>query len=333
MACPAPAIAPAATPQAVAEPSAPASEVLATISIDAAPGALQSAFGSIWTTNHRSNTISRIDPSTSKVKTTIPVEDNGQSIGIGGMSIGAHYIWLPVFVNDATQLWRLDPSTNQFDKKLPIDSLGGIAEAGDALWVDIDVSSGPAKRDALERIDPDTGAVLATIDLAPASSGLHYTPTLAYGLGSLWTVIGNNAVARIDPSSRRVVATISTPSWPSGYGMWAFFGNHVYLAMYDFNLARIDAGTNCVDGVLYLGAELKRQADPTAGPLGLAPAPEGLYVEFDRGALALVDPDTLTVRKAVRLDEQDYVAGITDGFGSLWYSTFGNNTVLRLKPL
>lgn len=313
-------------------PAAPASEVQATIPIDAGPGGLQTAFGSVWTANHRSNTLSRIDPSTNKVKVTIPVESSGQNVGIGGMSIGARYIWVPVIVGDASQLWRLDPTANQFDKKFPIDSLGGIAEAGSALWVDIDVSFGPAKRDALERIDPDTGAVLQTIDLGPASSGLHYTPSLAYGLGSLWVVIGNNTVARVDPGAGRVVATISTPSVPAGYGMWAFFGNRVYLTLYDFNLARIDGGTNCVDGILFLGATLKRQADPLAGPLGLAPAPEGLYVEFDRGALALVDPDQLSVRKAVRLDEQDYVSGITYGFGSVWYSTFGNNAVLRLKP-
>jgi YVTN family beta-propeller protein len=331
--CPAPAIVPPPTPVPAAEPSAPASAIQATIPIQAGPAGLSSGFGSVWTANHRSNTVTRIDPATNKVAVTIPVESSGQNIGIGGMTIGQKYVWLPVFVGDASQLWRLDPATNKFDKQFPIDSLGGSVEVDGALWVEIDVQAGAAKRDSVEQIDPDTGSVLKSIDLGPARSGLKYTPDIGYGLGSIWVSIANDLVARVDPVAGKVVATIQTPAVPSGYRIWAFVGGKAFLALYDFDLARIDGGSNCVDAVLYLGAHLPRQADPTAGPLGLEAAPAGLYVAFDRGALALVDPVAMKVLKSERLDQQDYIVEVLYADGSIWYSTFGNNAVLRVRPL
>jgi len=70
---------------------------------------------------------------------------------------------------------------------------------------------------------------------------------------------------------------------------------------------------------------------------GVRPVPRArhmrLYVGFDQGALALVDPVTLQITKSVRIDVQDAVGGLAYGFGSIWFPTFGNDTVLRLKPL
>ena len=91
--------------------------------------------------------------------------------------------------------------------------------------------------------------------------------------------------------------------------------------------------TNCVDGIIYLGQKLARQADPFAGPVGLIPSPDALYVEFDRGALAKVDLTSFGVSSAVRVDEQDYISDAVYAARSIWFSTFGNNTVLRLRPL
>jgi streptogramin lyase len=264
---------------------------------------------------------------------TIPVESDGNDIGIGGMSVGAKYVWLPVDVDFASQLWRLDPSTNQFDRKFPIDSLGGVVEVDGALWVGIDVESGSAKRDAVEEIDQDTGNVLKKVDLVPARSGLAYTPDLAYGDGSLWVPIANDAVARIDPAAARVVAIIATPAPPSGYGIWAFIGDKVFLTLKDYRVARIDPSTNCVDGLTFLIPHVSRfGTNPLAGTMGVLASPQGLYVGFDRGALALVDPNTMAVVTAIRLDYQDYIMQLAYAYDSIWFSTFGNNSVLRLRP-
>jgi YVTN family beta-propeller protein len=323
----------APTPPPLAEAAASASQILARIPVTDGPAALHVAFGSVWTVNHRSDTLSRIDPATNKVAVTIPVESDGNDIGIGDMSVGAKYIWVPVFVGDAPQLWRLDPSTNQFDRRFPIESLEGAIEVNGALWVDIDVESGPAKRGAVEEIDPDTGNVLKRVDLLPARSGLVYSPSLAYGDGTLWVPIANDAVARVDLATTRVVATIATPAPPSGYGIWAFIGDKVFLTLKDYRVARIDPSTNCIDSIVYLMPHLSRfGTNPVAGPMGLITAPQGLYVGFDRGALALVNPGSMSVVKAIRLDEQDYIMQGAYGYDAIWFSTFGNNSVLRLRP-
>ncbi|HEX6487837.1 MAG TPA: hypothetical protein VF137_03040 [Candidatus Dormibacteraeota bacterium] len=329
-ACPAPSITPGAAPTAVPEVQATAAQVIARIPIEAAPGGLHAAFGSIWTVNHRSNTISRIDPSTNRVAATLQVQIPDQQAGVGDVFAGSRYIWIGVAASP-NQVWRLDPTTNTFDRKFTTDSVDAVAELNGELWVSVDANEGPARRNALEQLDPDTGAVVRKIDLGSPLSGQTYQPELGLGEGSLWTPVSNAEVARIDPVSG-AITTIAVPSRPAGYGEWAFYAGHVFMTAYDFELLRIDPATNCVDGIAYFGSSLPRQPDPTAGPVGLIPAPQTLYAEFDRGALAAVDPATLQIVRAERIDVQDYIARSTYGFGSIWYTTFGNDAVLRLKP-
>jgi streptogramin lyase len=331
--CPQPAITPPSNPQTVPEPPAPTGTVQATIPVDAGPAGLATGFGSVWIAAHRSNTVFRIDPTTNTVAAAIKIEIPDAESGIGSLTVGTRYVWLPVG-SQTNQLWRINPATNQVDLKVPFDSAGSPAEVGTALWVDVDPSNGSANRHSEKQIDPDTLQVLRTVDVGPALSGPTYMPELDYGLGSLWAIFANDKVARLDPSSGRVVATIKLPAIPRGYGAIAFAAGYVFITESDKTVARIDPATNCVDGIAYLGGNLRpTAANPNAGQLGLVVAPQGLYVVFDRGALALVDPVTLKVRTSVRLDEQDYIVRAAYGFGSLWYSTFGNDTVLRLRPI
>ena len=61
--------------------------------------------------------------------------------------------------------------------------------------------------------------------------------------------------------------------------------------------------------------------------------PTSVLAAYDRGGLALMDPTTLAVRKAFRVDTQDFqgaLAATPDG--AVWYPTFGNDSVLRLEP-
>ena len=334
--CPAPAIAPSLAPQTAPEPPAPKSIVEATIPINAAPSELSVGFGSIWTVAHRTNTLFRIDPTSNQVIASVQLDSPG---GFGAVTIGSRYVWLGVDEHlesppSPNQLWRIDPTTSAVDRKFLISSVADAAEVDGALWVDIDVQWGPAVRDAVEQIDPDTGKVLKSVDLGPARSGLKYfPPTLRYGLGSLWVSIANDEIARVDPVAPKVIATIRTPSIPAGYPMLAFMDGHAFIAMHDFTLGRIDPATNCVDAIVFFGANLPRSPNPFAGPLGLTPAPQGLYVGFDRGALARLDPGSMTIVISVRVDEQDYTMGSIYAFGSIWFTSFGNDTILRLKPI
>jgi YVTN family beta-propeller protein len=332
-ACAAPAIVPSQNPETVPEPPPPQGTIEATIAIDGAAAGIETGFGSIWIAGHRSNTVYRIDPATNKVTAAIKVEIPDVESGIGSLTVGSRYVWLPVG-SQTNQLWRIDPATNNVDLKVPIDSVGSPVEVGPDLWIDIDPSNGAAKRHSEAQLDPETLRVLRSVDVGPAVPAPAYSPELDYGLGSLWAIFSNDKVARLDPASGKVLATIKLPAVPQGYGTIAFAAGHVFIAEGDKTVARIDPTTNCVDGIVYLGNNLRpASASPSEGKLGLVVAPQGLYVVFDRGALALVDPATLKVLKSVRLDEQDHINRAAYGFGSLWYSTFGNNTVLRLKPI
>jgi len=333
-ACPSPGVMPLPSPSTAPEPPADKSVVLATIpfSSGSAPESVAVGFGSVWVITHHSNTVFRIDPATNQVIASIKIEVPGQEVGVGSVVVGTHAVWVPVGVQPDSQLWRIDPPTNQVTLKIPMVDAGDLADWADAMWLDIDPQIGAALRRQVVQIDPNTGKTLRTVDLGPALISPRYTPALAYGLGSLWVVVGNNQLARVDPSTGHVIATIKTPDVPSGYGTLAFAGNDVFIAQSDNTVARVDGGTNCVDGVAYLGANLPSDK-PVPPPLSIFTASGGLYVSFDRGALALLDPGNLTVRRSVRFDVQNAPGRPSFGFGSIWYPTFKNDSVLRVQPL
>ena len=67
-------------------------------------------------------------------------------------------------------------------------------------------------------------------------------------------------------------------------------------------------------------------------PIAVAATSTAVYVGYDSGAIAVLDPTTLAVRHAYRLDTQDDQGGLAFANGSVWYPTFGSNTILRVKP-
>ena len=335
-ACPAPAISPPSGPIVPPEPSRP-DAVQATIRIGAGSGPQFSAagFGSIWVAAYRGEFIDRIDPQTNAVQAKIPLPRiAGQPVASGRLITGPDGVWIqtgesttPATGPAPNELVRIDPATNRVTVQAPIDSLAEVVDGPDGLWGLLDPWTGGATRVSLVRIDPVTGKVLRTIDLAPASLPHTHTPEIDDGLGSLWVVIADNEVARVNPSTGAVTATIRTPSVPFGFVVMAFVGQHLFVSEADTTIARIDTATNCVDGLMYL------RSHSLGSGQSLVAAAQGLYVAFDLGALALVDPSTLSVRASLRLDSQDFVAAPTAAFGSIWYPTSVGDSVIRVRPL
>ena len=93
------------------------------------------------------------------------------------------------------------------------------------------------------------------------------------------------------------------------------------------SVARVNVATNCVDGIAFIGTTDAESA------IWIAGAPEGVYVAYGAGSLVLINPSTMQAISPAGLDGQDYLGIIADGFGSVWFPTFGNNSVLRVKPL
>jgi hypothetical protein len=167
-----------------------------------------SAAGLLW----------RIDPGTNRAGSPIPVTGGGQ-----GIAIAAGSVW--TVSPQGTQ--RVDPRSGKVVARIDAARGSEIEGFGDTLWVGqqrIDPATntvaavgtfdgfvtaiGPegtwARSDALERIDPRNGRVLATL----RRDG--FTPNaIALGGGSVWVAYASRtewettAVGRIDPKTNR----------------------------------------------------------------------------------------------------------------------------------
>jgi serine/threonine protein kinase len=95
------------------------------------------------------------------------------------------------------------------------------------------------KTDSIQRIDPKTNKLLATIPVGTSNLG-----ALAVGAGSIWVASAdNNVVYRIDPKTNRFV---SIPGNGSPAGLAFGDGFLWVLNPLDNNVAQIDPGTNAV---------------------------------------------------------------------------------------
>ena len=336
-ACAAPAVAPASNATAVPQPvKHSVIEAMITI-LNGTSGTgiagVAVGFGSVWVTGHRSHDVYRIDPATNRVVATIPLPtlygaDTGPDSYIGS---GPHGIWLPVG-SDTTpnQIVRIDPATNKFTIDQALPGVYQIVDTAAGVWAGVDPYAG-ADHAAIFEVDPVTGKTLKHIDLAPAPAHANsYFPSLDAGFGSLWAVAADNEVARINPTSGTVIATIKT-SQPVLQIDAGGPSSGVFLAMTigstTASVARVNVATNCVDGIAFIGTTDAESA------IWIAGAPEGVYVAYGAGSLVLINPSTMQAISPAGLDGQDYLGIIADGFGSVWFPTFGNNSVLRVKPL
>lgn len=303
-----------------------------------APSFADIGFGSVWDEAYRGAYVIRINPKTNAVTATIPMPElGGSNVGSGRLVVGPHGVWVPIFKNDTSggprlpnELLHIDPATNAVASHVVFDSISGVVDGPDGMWVLIDPSAGAATRRLLLKIDPASGKTLRTLDLGPPGVSPSYTPEVDDLLGSIWVVIADDTVARVDPARGVVTATIHTPAVPHGTVVVTAAANHVFIAGDDKSIARVDPTTNCVDAIGFVGG-----THPSPQNLSVFAGPEGLYVVFDVGALALIDPTTMAVRRSVRLTppDEDYAAGAVEGFGSIWYSTFVEETVLVVHPL
>jgi streptogramin lyase len=110
-------------------------------------------------------------------------------------------------------------------------------------------------------------------------------------------------------------------------------GDHaLYLASADASVVRVDPTTDCVSAIQFLGGAATDPATGDGDLIAVASGTNSIFVAYDRGALAVLDPTTLALRKAFRVDAQDFQGGVTATAGTVWYPTFGNDTVLQVKP-
>jgi YVTN family beta-propeller protein len=173
--------------------------VVASIPLDrgSAPEGVAVTEGSVWVADEHGGAVTRIDPATNKVVATIPVGPIG-SAGPQILTAGPGGVWVDIQNNQSVV--RVDAATNSVGLRVPME--GWVASDGTEVWIGLD--GGPNGPSRVVRIDPVSGKVITTVDLA-TSAGIG---GLAVGLGSVW--VSSDGLTRIDAATGRILGHLDT---------------------------------------------------------------------------------------------------------------------------
>jgi serine/threonine-protein kinase len=171
----------------------PASGNVASITVGKHPRGIAIGEGSAWVTDVDSNSVSRVDPATSRVTVTIKVGKDPIAIIVDQ---GA--VWVANI--GSLSISRIDPATNRVVKSVALDLEPSVIAAGDGVvWVADWVSGGYV----VEKIDQASGRVLHTTEIDTKGSSAN--PTMSVGGGSVWIGSDEGILRSIDPDSGKVV--------------------------------------------------------------------------------------------------------------------------------
>ena len=295
-------------PNSLVEVDPSSNKVVARISVGDNPTTLAVANNAIWVLNGDDQTIARIDPSSRLPRTfgggTLPTD----------LAVGAGAVWVANSENTAmfpspvvASVSRIDPETFEVRgrTRLRPRGEGGFPEDSlvvgkDAVWV-----INPDR--SVSRIDPQTGAVVATV-----RSTLIDNITIDWR-GTVWGISFSpqRAVVRIDPRTNNVTAKIRIPS--QDLGDIAVGAGAVWVTSpEDGTVWRIDQGP-----------PVRERTVPVAKGVDKIAFGEGSVwaVNPVHGTLDRIDPATNLVSKTIQL--QGTPRDIAVGEGRVWVSDAG----------
>ena len=313
---------PAAVAGQPVEQAAPSGTIQATIRAPGSPAFALVEDGSVWMSAHRGTVVDRIDPAKGTIVATVELDPSHQHDRSGPLNPGTGGPWAFSFAVDgglgsfihidaATNATRPDPLA----AKLSILGGGPFALTTDGLWATTTDAAGIA----LVKLDQSTAAEMRrTVIASPAHQGF-----LLAAFGSIWFAGDSDlTVEQADPGTGVIANAVAVPATPVGI---AAGDKALYVAGSNASVARVDPTTGCVTASMVLGGL-------GTDPIAVEATSMAVYVGYDSGAIAVLDPTTLAVRHAYRLDTQDDQGGLAFAGGSVWYPTFGSNTILRVKP-
>jgi virginiamycin B lyase len=283
--------------------------VVARIEVGADPWSVVPADGSIWVGSDLG--VARIDPMTNEVEATVPIG------AIGDVAVADGRVWVSSFT--ANEVGEVDVVTNTVPHPVHVDGPSRIVVGEDAVWAVSPVQG------TVTRIDPATNTIVATIVVAEPAPGLNglIVPgagSLAVGDGAVWAAMGNyGRIARIDPSTNRVVARIRVGSF---LPIVAFVDDALWvMSEDDQSLRRIDPVTGRVVATIPLHAT----------PFLLSVTEGTLWVSGDR-LVAEVDTSTNSISRRV-LAMEGFYGGLASDGGDLWVARLGwTSTIGAYEP-
>ena len=280
------------------------------------------------------NSVGVIDPKTNKVVGQIAV-----GIRPGALAVGKGSVW--VGNQEDKTLSRIDVPTRRVERTIPLDATPtGVAEGEGSVWV----AEGAVG--ALARISPEFNAVTARLENLAGAVRVSGGPSGSVALGdaAVWVAYGNSVVARINPTTNRVVATgyagFSSSAIAYGEGaVWitnrvantvSRFSTSTNRKIADIAVGRAPSGVAVGGGAVWVTDtedNAVSRVDPGSGsstsiPVGLAPA----GIAFGQGAIwvanskagtvSRIDPATSRVVATIKVGVSP--AGIAVGGGLVW---------------
>ena len=237
------------------------------------------------------------------------------------IAIAPSGVWVTNWWDDT--LTRINPVTNAVlaTRTLTLPGNAGpeaITSGGGSLWVTTteEAADETPLAGALLRVDPATGATLATIAIGRGAYDV------VYGHAAVWVPnLYDGTVLRIDPLTNQVVATISV----LGASSVTFDANAVWVVSVLGNVTRIDPLTNQV--VLTIGTQ------PTGGFIAAAngsiwvshPGTEGA----GDGSVSRINPAANTVTVNIPVGELPYELAVAGG--SVWVGLNQTPTLVRIN--
>jgi DNA-binding beta-propeller fold protein YncE len=179
----------------------------------------------------------------------------------------------------------------------------------------------------LSRIDPQTGEVVAQIDVQGAPLGIAVDESS----GAVW--VANKRLTRVDPATNRVAAEIPirADSPEGGADDVAVGEGAVWVSSAD-KLLKVDPETNEVAGMISVGADYSHVAVYGGGvwALGQSGTPQKPFKPAFR--LVRVDPSTMDVVASEYLTPFYSIApgGLAAGGGYVWFSS--GKGLARVSP-
>jgi len=191
---------------------------------------------------------------------------------------------------------------------------GAMAIAADALWV------ADCEERTLNRIDLKTAQRIAAIPTGIANPKGELN--VVAGAGSVWVASDDKGVvARVDPASNQVVATVAVDPGTHflSFGLGALWA----VSSREQSLQQVDPRRNKVVRRIALGKQ----------PGFLAAGEHAVFVqEQGDGTVARVDPATGRVSGRVRVGANLLYGDIDVGGGTVWLRTTADQTVVALDP-
>jgi virginiamycin B lyase len=190
---------------------------------------------------------------------------------------------------------------------------GAMTIASGSLWV------ADCKDKTLNRIDLKTAKIIAVIPTGIGSPDGELN--VASGAGSIWVASEKDVIARVDPSSNSVVASIHVE--PGSFYLAFGFGSLWGVSAAGQTVQKIDPVTNTVVKTTKLGKQ----------PGFLAAGEGAVWVqEQGDGTVARVDPKSGEISGRVKVDETLKYGDVDTGGGKVWLRTTAGQTFVVIDP-